>query len=713
MSGLGRYRVSGEVRKRGRRIAAGLALTAASLVCAIGVAPQIAQAAPAHGTATSVSDRTSAAQPSYAGPVARTPYMGWSSWSLESTNYPGVNPTGSASWLTEQHVLQQADVMAAKLKQYGYDYVNIDAGWTNGTSNFDSYGRPIANPTTFPDGIAYIARYVHAKGLKLGVYQAVGLWPGAYNGGNTPIYGAPGCYTRDIVYPDLRLTSGWNITYKINYASPCAQAYINSIANEFASWGVDFLKLDGVGPGSFQGDANHDNTTDVAAWSAALKATGRPITFVLSWSLSHNEASTWEQNSNGWRIDTDVECYCNTLVTWNNSVKVRWNDVVQWIPAAGNGHWNNLDSLDVGNGAMDGLTDAERQSYMTLWAIEAAPLYSGDDLTQLDSYGLSLLTNREVIAVDQAGIAAKPVRQRTNQQVWYARNSDGSYTVALFNLDATPANVTANWSDLGITGSASVRDLWSHTDLGNSTGSFGASLPAHGSRLLRITPHNIPANNPSVPVNLHGTASTASSISLAWDPSQDHGHAAAGYTVSVNGKAVMSATQPSATLTGLAPATTYQFTVTASGLGRSKSAPSQTLSLTTPAASGPTAYEAESSANTLGGSAGVFGCTSCSGGEKVGYLGGGSGTLTITGVTAPVAGTYLMQLSYVDGDSSRAGVITVNGTSSFDLPLPGTNDNNWDTPQTVIVPVQLNAGNNTIEFSNPTDYVYDIDKIAV
>ena len=382
--------------------------------------------------------------------------MGWTSWDLEATTYPGVDPGGIGSWLTEQHVLAQADAMAAKLKQYGYDYVNIDAGWTN---SFDSYGRPVANPATFPDGIAYIASHVHQEGLKLGIYLAVGLAPAVYNDGNTPVYGAPGCYTRDIVYPDLRLTNGWNDAYQMNYASPCAQAYVDSVADEFASWGVDFVKLDGVGPGSFQGGSNHDNTPDVAAWSAALKQAGRPMQFMISWALSHNEASTWAQYTNGWRIDTDVDCYCSTLVTWNNSVMERWDDVVQWIPDAGPGHWNNLDSLDVGNGAMDGLTDAERQSYMTLWAIEAAPLFSGDDLTQLDSYGLSLLTNREVIAVDQAGNPAKPVNQNSNQQVWYAKNSDGSYTVALFNLDSTPASVVANWSDLGITGKASVRDL--------------------------------------------------------------------------------------------------------------------------------------------------------------------------------------------------------------------------------------------------------------
>jgi hypothetical protein len=346
-----------------------------------------------------------------------------------------------------------------------------------------------------------------------------------------------------------------------------------------------------------------------------------------------------------------------------------------------------------------------------LWAIEAAPLYSGDDLTQLDSYGLSLLTNSEVIAVDQAGNPAKPVSQHTNQQVWYARNSDGSYTVALFNLDSAPAAVTANWSDLGITGPAAVRDLWSHSNLGDFAWSFGANLPAHGSRLLRITPVDVPANNPSSPANLHGTASTASSISLAWDPSQENGNAPVGYTVSVNGAAGKSVSQPSATVTGLAPGTTYTFTITATTQDGSQTAQSAALTLTTPAAGGPTTYEAESSVNTIGGSASIYGCSGCSGGAKVGYLGGGSGTLTFNGVQAPVAGTYLMQLSYVDGDSSRTGVVTVNGTP-FNLPLPGTNDNNWDVTQTVTIPVQLNAGSNTIEFSG-SDWVYDVDKIAL
>jgi alpha galactosidase A-like protein/alpha galactosidase C-like protein/fibronectin type III domain protein len=639
--------------------------------------------------------------------LATTPYMGWSSWSLESTNYPGVNPTGGASWLTEQHVLQQADVLAARLKSHGYDYVNVDAGWSNG---FDAYGRPVANPTTFPDGMAYLGNHLHAKGLRFGLYLAVGLAPTAYDGGATPIYGAPGCHTGDIVYPDLRTTNGWNSAYKIDYSNPCAQAYIDSIADELAGWGVDFLKLDGVGPGSFVGGPNYDNTSDVAAWATALQRTGRDIQFVISWALSHTEADTWKRYTNGWRVDTDVECYCNTLVTWNNSVKQRWNDVVQWIPDAGPGHWNNLDSLDVGDGTMDGISDVERQSYMTLWAIEGAPLYSGDDLTKLDGYGLSLLTNDEVIAVDQAGNPARPVDQRSDQQVWYARDADGSYTVALFNLGPSAATVTANWQDLGFTGTAKVRDLWSHTNLGTSCDRFSATVPSHGSRLLRVTPTGTQVG-PSVPTGLHGTGSTAGSVSLAWDASVAGRSSLAGYDVYANGTRVASTTGTTATVAGLKPATSYRFSVAARDNHGTTSPPGTAIDVTTPDSGGPVSYEAEASGNTLGGNAAVYSCSACSGGAKVGYL-GGNGTLTINHVTAPAAGTYLMKLSYVDGDTSRLAIVTVNGTP-FNLPLSGTGDNDWDDPQTVVVPVRLSAGDNTVQFGNPTDYVSDIDRIVV
>ncbi len=138
---------------------------------------------------------------------------------------------------------------------------------------------------------------------------------------------------------------------------------------------------------------------------------------------------------------------------------------------------------------MDGLTKAERQSYATLWAIAKSPLYTGDDLTKLDSYGVSLLTNREVIALNQGSTPpARPVTPSDPQQVWAAKNADGSYTVALFNLADAPAAVTADWSTLGFTGKASVRDLWNRENLGTHKNKVTQALPAHGSRLFTVTP---------------------------------------------------------------------------------------------------------------------------------------------------------------------------------------------------------------------------------
>jgi hypothetical protein len=696
----GRARTARRVGRRSWALALGLVSAA---VLASGLA---GPSAAADTTARQPAD-AGAKHPIAAGPLAQKPYLGWSSWSLEATNYPGVDPTGPESWLTEKHILEQADVMASKLKKHGYDYINIDAGWSD---HYDSYGRPVANATTFPHGIKYIADKLHKQGLKAGIYQAVGLDIKTYNDGATPVYGAPGCTTADLVYPDLRKTNGWDSSYKIDYSNPCSQAYTDSIADLYASWGIDFLKLDGVGPGSSKGGDTYDNRDDAAAWHTALGRTGRPIEFTLSWSLSHKYAADWKQNSNGWRIDTDVECYCDTLVTWNNSVKQRWNDVVQWIPEAGPGHWNNLDSLNVGNGEMDGITQDERQSYMTLWAIEASPLYIGDDLTKLDAYGMSLLTNDEAIAINQAGIPAKPVSQSSEQQTWYARNADGSYTVALFNLGSAPATATANWSDLGITGKAQVRDIWSRRDLGPSTDKFSAQLPAHGSRLLRITPGA--GHAPTIPTGVHGTSARSTSVSLAWDAAvPGRGASIARYDIRDGAGTVASVRAPagSATVFGLHPGSAHSFTVVAVDSRGRTSPPGTPVPVTTPDTGGPVAHQGE--AATLEGGSSVSDCSACAGGKKAGNL-GGSATVTFTDITAPRDGTYLATVSYTDGDTGRAAVVTVGG-KAVQLPLHGTGDNDWNSVQTVTVPLDLKAGANTVQIGNPTDYVADIDQIVL
>ncbi|WP_141365361.1 CBM35 domain-containing protein [Streptomyces sp. 6-11-2] len=468
----------------------------------LAVTAGLAAAVPTATPATAASRSTTAAVTSAAttadvtSGIAAKPFMGWSSWSMQSSQYPGLNPNGNYSYLTEANVLKQTDALATTLKKYGYDHVNIDAGWwmdNNWTTEFDQYGRQTPDPVRFPHGMKSVADHIHSKGLKAGIYLPVGLEKGAYGDGRVPVWNAPGCTTADIVHPDLRTTNGWDSAYKLDFGNPCAQRYIDSQAQMLADWGYDFLKLDGVGPGSFKSGDNYNNVADVVAWHKAIADTGRPIHLELSWSLDIGHAADWKKYSNGWRIDTDVECYCNTLVTWENSVKGRWDDAPAWSGKAGPGGWNDLDAIDVGNGAMDGLTNAERQSYMTLWAINKSPLFTGDDLTQLDSYGLSLLTNQEVIAVDQNNSpVARPVTPMGDEQVWGTKNSDGGYTVALFNLGHSPASVTANWASFGFTGAASVRDLWNHNDLGTYKNKITATLPAHGSRLFTVKPGGAP-----------------------------------------------------------------------------------------------------------------------------------------------------------------------------------------------------------------------------
>lgn len=412
------------------------------------------------------------------GGLGQRPYMGWSSWSLEATKYPGY---GGMGWLTAAHVKQQSDALHKTLQAHGYSYVNMDSGWADG---FDASGRPKPDAKKFPLGIAEVAAYVHKNGQKLGIYWIPGVLEDVYKA-NPPILGS-NQHIQDIVARPLQPATGWGFGYKIDYTQPGAQAYVNSVADQFASWGVDFLKLDGVTPGSDHDDLKIDARPDVAAWAAALRQTKRPIWLELSWKLDRTYSGTWQKYAQGRRITTDVETYGPTLTGWGSMPRA-FDAARDWAGESGPGRgWNDLDSLDIGSGAMDGLTRDERQTVMTLWAISCSPLYAGDDLTRLDPEGVAMLTNDEVIAVDQAGHPAAPVAGKPG--VWVGAGADGGKTVALFNLGDRNATVTAQRSDLGLTGPARVRDLWGRKDLGLFSGSLRASLAPHASRLYQVTP---------------------------------------------------------------------------------------------------------------------------------------------------------------------------------------------------------------------------------
>jgi hypothetical protein len=403
------------------------------------------------------------------------PLLGWSSWSN----------TWSAGGkkLNEDYIKTQADVMAAKLKFSGYTYINLDDGWPHG---FDEHGRLQPDPGKFPDGISGLATYVHSKGLKLGIYLTPGLRAEAWQGNGT--VAGTNISLRDIADPAQTGNTQKNSpgkAYHIDFTKPGAKEYIQSYADLLASWGVDYIKMDFVGPGG--GNTKADTREDIRQWQAALKKTGRPIWLELSNSLSIANIDVWKASANGWRIEGDVENYGKDrkLTRWAK-VALRFNDAPKWAAFAGPGGWNDLDSVEIGNGDNDGLTLDERQTVMTLWAISCSPIILGADLTKLDDGDLKLLTNPEVLAVQQAGHVATPLDQKSPQQVWRVKNPDGSYTVALFNLDAAPAKLEVKWSDLGLAANASVRDLWARQNLGKLADGYSTTLAPHASQLIQV-----------------------------------------------------------------------------------------------------------------------------------------------------------------------------------------------------------------------------------
>ncbi|WP_410597255.1 glycoside hydrolase family 27 protein [Amycolatopsis sp. lyj-23] len=403
-----------------------------------------------------------------------TPPAGWSSWSFLMRSP------------TEAKVKAQAKGMSdAGLVAKGFQYINLDDYYIlNPGTTVDQYGRWAVDTAKFPSGMRALGDYVHGLGEKFGMYVTPGIPVAAYNQ-NTPIQGTS-FHARDIVSDTSRYESNYggfgNVMYFIDYNKnpAAAQAFLNSWANLFSSYGVDYIKIDGV---------HTSDQDDVKHWSDALRQTGRTIHYGLSNTLDFGNVDTWRRYANSWRISGDIECYCSTLTHWG-MIRSRWADLPKWAPYAGPGAWNDPDSLEVGNGTATGLTPAERQSQLTLWAISKAPLLLGVDMTHFDAGDLGMLKNDEVLAVDRdGGRPATPVSQATQQQVWRSpKNSDGSYTVAMFNLGDDTATITANWSDLGFTGNATVRNLWARADAGTSSNSVSRSLVSHESALFKVIP---------------------------------------------------------------------------------------------------------------------------------------------------------------------------------------------------------------------------------
>ena len=357
--------------------------------------------------------------------LALTPQMGFNNW----------NATHCRADFNEAMVKGIADLFVSSgLKDAGYQYVNLDDCWAE--QNRDAAGDYVPNKTRFPGGIKALADYVHAKGLKFGIYTSAGT-------------------------------------------QTCAETMPGSLGHErqdaklFASWGVDYLKYDNCNNQGVDAVKRYTDMRD------ALLATGRPILFsICEW--GQNKPWLWAKDvGNSWRTTGDIsDGYTSMLEIVHQNMGLS--------QYAGPGHWNDPDMLEVGNG---GMTDTEYRSHFSLWAEMAAPLLIGSDLRKASAATMNILTNKEVIAVDQdkLGVQGRPISTEGGRDVFVKPLAGGDKAVVLFNESDAPQRITTSASAIGMPAAPAyrVRDLWAHTTR-ETAGTLTASVPAHGTVMLRV-----------------------------------------------------------------------------------------------------------------------------------------------------------------------------------------------------------------------------------
>jgi alpha-galactosidase len=366
--------------------------------------------------------------------LAATPPMGWNSWNL------------FAGKVTDKDVRATADAMVSSgMKDAGYLYVNIDDTWQG---ERDAQGNIQAN-SKFPDMKA-LADYVHSKGLKIGIYSS------------------PGSKTC--------------AKYEGSYGHEAQDA------KTYAAWGIDYLKYDlcsfrqnmmAEAPNDPQ-KANQMMKDAYKKMQQALLATGRPIVYSF---CQYGWDAVWEWGpslgANLWRTTGDINATYDrmTLIGFSQAGLSKY---------AGPGHWNDPDMLEVGNGK---LKPDENRTHMSLWVLLAAPLLAGNDLAQMPPETLAILTNREVIAIDQdpLGKQGDRVSEVGPLEIWAKPLKGGDEAVGLFNRNESTLPITLKLSDVGFAGGAKARDIWQAKDLGKIQGSYTANVPGHGVVLLRLS----------------------------------------------------------------------------------------------------------------------------------------------------------------------------------------------------------------------------------
>jgi alpha-galactosidase len=393
--------------------------------------------------------------------IALTPPMGWNSWNCWAQNVSDKNVRNSAKAMVDSGLIN-----------HGWTYINIDDTWQGARGGEFNAIQPNKK---FPD-MKELGDYVHSLGLKIGIYSTPWI---------TSYAGYPGGSSDE---PNGSWEKAANYEKNKRFGK---YAFDTNDAMQYAQWGIDYLKYDW-----------HTNDEQHTAQMAnALKASGRDIVYSLSNSAPFDKAAIWAKWTNCWRTTGDIrDAWSKKQLSpnesqWAQGVIDIWQQHLKWAPFSGPSHWADADMLVVGKVGWgkphpSKLTPDEQYSHISLWCLWSAPLLIGCPLDQLDDFTQNLLTNDEVLALNQdpLGKMAKQLPPDGNDRVLVKDLEDGSKAVGLFNTAEGYIAVKVTWQQLGVTGNQTVRDLWRQKNIGIYKDGFEAVVRPHGVILIKITP---------------------------------------------------------------------------------------------------------------------------------------------------------------------------------------------------------------------------------
>lgn len=420
---------------------------------------------------------------------AKTPPMGWNSWDCYGAS------------VTEAEIRQNAVWMAENLKKHGWDYVIVDIQWYEPTADgskyhtyvpleMDEWSRLIPAANRFPSsakgaGFKPLADFVHGLGLKFGIHIMRGI-PRQAAHAATAILGT-NANARTIAHPNS--ICPWNTDmYGVNVNVPGAQEYYNSIFALYASWDVDFVKVDDISASKLY----DPHQGEIKLIRKAIDASGRNMVLSLSPGPAVVDlADTYTANANMWRITDDFWDRWDLLLDMFDRCEA-------WYSHVGPGHWPDCDMLPLGHlgiRSTDGggtdrqtrFTRDEQLTMMTLWTIFRSPLMMGGELIDADDWTLSLLMNAEVLDMHRNSSGCRLVSRKDDRVVWTADGKDGIRYVAVFNIGEKAHAGELSLSALGIAAAGKVSDLWKGEGLTLASGKISLDVPPHGARLLKFS----------------------------------------------------------------------------------------------------------------------------------------------------------------------------------------------------------------------------------